>query len=246
MISKVTKHSLTILCKALYKSINLLFPRRFTRTTYGIPFQQLNTVHSYATVLYWLHYQEGETKRLIWRFKYFLDNEPLRVCTYILYDQLVADASDRVHKIPFRTPYLLLHYPSSTYFKGKKQFDHMKELTLLLDSLQDSQKPFFLCCTHAILPNQNKADELESQHTGSRKQRFVWSKKRFVLSPQFEDFIQRRLKTTYAFDYESTKTHPSHLYCIDDIVTTGASMNAVTEILQKKYNVHVSKFCICH
>ena len=195
-------------------------------------------------VQYTLRYREAGAKMLIWKFKYFLNPEALRICTYILYDQLIADASDRVAQIPFRIPHVLLHYPSSTYFKGKKKFDHMKELTLLLDSMQHTLTPFFVCCTHAVLPNKDFSRQTDgrgadanayagAQHTGSRTQRFKWSKERFVLSKTFEMYME---------------SHPEvrHIYCIDDVVTTGASMHAVSNMIEKKFAVEVRKFCICH
>lgn len=246
MTIQVIKSSLSI----LYKAIELLFPRVFTHTTYVVSLQKINHIHTYADVLYWLQYQEDKTKKLIWKFKYFLDTEALRVCTYILYDQLVADVSDRVNRIPFSTQHIVLHYPSSTYFKGKKQFDHMKELILSMDALQNIHEPFFLCCTHAILPNQNQIDVLKSQHAGSRRQRIEWSKKRFVLSPQFDEFMQKPENWQNHYSIHNPITNHtsriSHIYCIDDIVTTGASMKSVSDMLQEKYGVKVSKFCICH
>ncbi len=245
MTTKVIRASLSF----LYTLFNLLFPKRFAPITFDNLYLQMNESNSYIDVFYSLKYKDNTAKKILWRFKYFLDQDALQICTYILYDQLVADASDKVTKIPFRGPHILLHYPSSTYFKSQKTFDHMKELTLLLDSLQDIHNPFFICCTHAVLPNQDVPEDLESQHTGSRKQRFEWSKKRFRLSPKFEKFMQCRLKTAEEFGTKTLRTHISrisHIYCIDDVVTTGASMQALSDILQKKYNVKISKFCICH
>lgn len=236
MITDTIRVWFIFLYSILQRVVNLLFPKRGMGIIYGIFNPQINQLYSYANVFYSLRYKDAHTKKVLWKFKYYLDPEALRICTYILYDQLVADASDRVTKIPFCAPYIVLHYPSSSYFKGKKKFDHMKELTLLLDSLQNMNEPFFICCTHTILPNQNVGQNnawqnLQSQHTGSRRQRFEWSKQRFVLSPDFEKFM-RNLR--------------EDIYCIDDIVTTGASMQAVSDILKDKYNVKVSKFCICH
>ena len=259
MSIRITRGVLPIMYSTLFKVLNILFPKRSMGIIYGIFNPQINQLYSYTNVFYSLRYKDTHTKKVLWKFKYYLDPEALRICTYILYDQLVADASDRVTQIPFYTPYIVLHYPSSSYFKGNKKFDHMKELTLLLDSLQNMYEPFFVCCTHAILPNQdvgqnNAWQSLESQHTGSRKQRFEWSKQRFVLSPDFQKFMESRKKHTKGSDQSAKQTralHTSHIYkrhiyCIDDIVTTGASMQAVSDILQEKYNVKVSKFCVCH
>lgn len=226
--------------------LNLLFPTaspRVVKNRDNDLWRQINKLNSYADVNYSLKYKDSQTKRTLWQFKYFLNRDAMRICTYILYDQLVADASDRVSKIPFRVPYIVLHYPSSSYFKGKKKFDHMKELTLLLDSMQNVHAPFFTCCIHAILPNSQMAKNLNSQHQGSRRQRFEWSKHRFILSEKFEEFMKENFK---GYDYPNRLATQIYIYCIDDVVTTGASMQAVSDILQKKFNVEVSKFCICH
>lgn len=239
----------TFLYSIPQKVLNLLFPKRSANIACNVLNQQINQLYSYADVFYSLMYRDAETKRVLWKFKYYLEPEAFRICTHILYDQLVADTSDRVAHIPFRTPYIILHYPSSSYFNGKKKFDHMKELLLLLDSLQDAHNPFFTCCTHAILPNQNSEHDLESQHAGSRRQRFEWSKQRFVLSPDFEKFMechQKGIQDSNQGIVHTNVSYTSHIYCIDDVVTTGASLQAVSDILQEKYNVKVSKFCICH
>lgn len=251
---RITRGVLPIMYSTLYKVLNLLFPKRGMGIIYGIFNPQINELYSYANVFYSLRYKDTHTKKVLWKFKYYLDPEALRICTYILYDQLIADASDRVTQIPFRAPYIVLHYPSSSYFKGNKKFDHMKELTLLLDSLQNMNEPFFIYCTHAILPNQKVGQSLKSQHTGTRRQRFEWSNQRFVLSPDFERFMKSHRKLTRDSDQSAMEMHVSHtshtykthMYCIDDIVTTGASMQAVSDILQDKYNVKISKFCVCH
>lgn len=228
------------------KVLDLLLPARYNKSSNGSSADRfdefLKHIHlrlakmrKHSNVQYALRYKESDVKNLIWKFKYFLNPEALRICTYILYDQLVADVSDRVNLIPFQTPHLLLHYPSSTYFKGKKKFDHMKELMLMLDSMQraqsDTSSPFFTCCTHAVLPNHKSTEQ--AQHTGSRVQRFKWSKERFILSNKFEAYMEN---------------HPEirHVYCIDDVVTTGASMQAVSKMLEEKFHVEVIKFCICH
>lgn len=201
---------------------------------------EMSRLRSHIGVFYALEYKKDSVKRMVWRFKYYLDKDTLLACTYILYDQLIADASDRVNRLPFQAPSILIHYPSSTYFRGNKNFDHMKELVLLLDSFQSMHNPFFICCTHAVLPR--LAGPLHKiqytpQHLGTRRQRFEWSKKRFVISSTFGTYMEKRIR-------EGVPT--THIYCIDDIVTTGSSMQAVSKMLKERFNVEVIKFCICH
>lgn len=203
---------------------------------------EMSKLYLHDNILYTLEYRNELVKRTIWLFKYYLNKNALRACTYILYDQLIADVSDRINKLPFRVPHALIHCPSSTYFRGDKSFDHMKELVLLLDSFQSVDDPFFICCSHAVLPKQEvtsgiSKNEHTPQHLGTRRQRFEWSKKRFIISPTFEKYIERGAQE----DLPTT-----HIYCIDDVVTTGASMEAISNILEQKFDVQVMKFCICH
>jgi hypothetical protein len=92
-------------------------------------------------------------------------------------------------------------------------------------------------------------DEHIPQHLGTRRQRFDWSKKRFVLSPTFEKYMQEHAHTNSLVTRMSQTEHISpktYIYCIDDVVTTGASMQAVSKMLEKEFDVQVMKFCICH
>ena len=201
---------------------------------------KMSLLRSHIGVSYTLEYKKDSVKRMVWRFKYYLNKDALKTCTYILYDQLIADVSDRVGKLPFQAPSILIHYPSSTYFRGDKSFDHMEELTRLLDSFQSVHNPFFICCTHAVLPRLVEPlhkIQYTPQHLGTRRQRFEWSKKRFVISSTFGTYMEKRIR-------EGVPT--THIYCIDDIVTTGSSMHAVSKMLNEKFNVEVIKFCICH
>jgi len=259
--------------KVLRDTVNLLFPTDLKSLKpssgsyhqYGISMHNINDINEiklHENVFYFLKYKNQQVKKMMWKFKYFLDNDATQTCTYILYDQLIADASDRISRLPFRIPHIVLHYPSSTYFKEKKEFDQMKELTLALDSLQNSITPFFTCCTHAVLPNQNTLQDLDSQHKGTRQQRFKWSKQRFILSESFERYMEAYMNSnTTSRDglfFGNQKPHSTtismfkkrcahtHIYCIDDIVTTGASMHAVSKLLESKFKVQVIKFCICH
>ncbi|MDQ5911875.1 MAG: hypothetical protein QG568_87 [Patescibacteria group bacterium] len=210
--------------------------------------RDISRMHSHGDVMYALEYKQKSIKKMLWDFKYYLNKDALQACTYILYDQLLADASDRVGKIPFRVPHVLIHYPSSTYFRDDKSFDHMKELMLLLDTLQNSDEPFFTCCVHAVLPRQGVSSDISDnahtpQHLGTRRQRFEWSKWRFVLSPAFEKYMQER---TYRSSPNTQISPVTYIYCIDDVVTTGASMQSVSDMLHERFDVEILKFCICH
>lgn len=207
----------------------------------------------YAGIRYFARYRDPAVKNMIWQFKYYLNSRAMTWCAYILYDELIAEASDRVTRAPFREPCPLIHCPSSTYFKGDKKFDHMKELLRAFEDLQDPAAPFFIPCVHAVLPNIGvKAVDAKAQHTGTRKERLEWAKQRFVISEKFEKYLMETAGPAYAKDSRIIQEMPGAtdrsrtIYCIDDVVTTGASLNAISKMLERKFNVNVKAFCLCH
>jgi hypothetical protein len=214
----------------------VIFPKRVSRSK-SVMQTQAYVPNSYADTTYFLKYKDPGVKYTLWQFKYYLNPKSLLWCTYILYDELISEASDRVGTIPFNNPLPLLHCPSSTYFKGAKNFDHMKELTERFGSLQNADAPFFICCTHAILPKATSAAASRAQHTGSRKERLEWAEQRFFISERFEQYLREKTSTT---------TEVQTVYCIDDVVTTGASLGAISVLLKKKFDVEVKSFCLCH
>lgn len=247
-------------------AIETIFPKVSTMRDGGLFGWSLNLCNGYnnqqdgytpkthARSTYFLKYKDPEVKKRIWQFKYYLNQVALTECTYILYDELIAEVSDRVSQIPFCDPYPLIHCPSSTYFKGNKKFDHMKELVCKFDELQNPESHFFISCTHAILPRANQATNsgdirlaghvgaetnMRAQHTGTRKERLEWADQRFFISEKFENYFKEKLG-------DSVLSERPTIYCIDDVITTGASLSSVSKLLQNKFNVRVKTFCICH
>jgi hypothetical protein len=220
--------------------VGAVFPKRDMRAGADlIPPIYENKPGTYANITYFMKYKKPMVKKRLWQFKYYLNPEVLLWCTYILYDELISVASDRVGDIPFARPILLLHCPSSTYFKGAKKFDHMKESTEMFGYLQNPSDPFFISCTHAILPNISgeKGSQLRAQHTGTRKERLEWASQRFFISEKFENYLKEKSGGVC-----SSWT----IYCIDDVVTTGASLGAISELLRKKFGAQIKSFCLCH
>lgn len=201
----------------------------------------------YAGVTYFMEYQDVITKKMLWQFKYYLKPQSLAYCTYILYDELIAEMSDRITYSPFSRPNPLVHCPSSTYFKSGKKFDHMKELVVEFDTLQNADAPFFVCCTHAILPNLKSSSDtgIQAQHTGSKKERFEWASKRFLISEKFEQYLRENYLNKNS-EKSDKLGRIDTIYCIDDVVTTGASLKAISKLFQSKFNVHVKTFCLSH
>ncbi len=193
--------------------------------------------NTYGNSQYFMKYKDKSTKQVLWQFKYYLNPAALRLYTYILYDELVSTTTDRIRDIPFQKPHILVHCPSSTFFKGAKGFDHMKELLLKVDDLQSSESPFFECCTHAILPVMCIE---KAQHMGTRAERIEWAKKRFYISEIFEKFLMEQIS-----DNLERKIH-CQIYCVDDVITTGASLEAISDLFERKFNLKIKNFCLCH
>ncbi len=210
-------------------------------------------------VLYKFNYRNLEIKRLVWQFKYYKNKasrEALEILGDHLYDELVSIVSDRICAIPFQKSVVLVHCPSSTYFKGEKDFDHMKELLLYIDYVGNTHSKgfierqstnFFTICTHAILPNLKSGTQKQAQHFGNRAERFKWSKDRFIISERFEEYFRQSVIENPLVEQQMAyKPHIPYIYCIDDVVTTGASFEAISAMLQCKLGVNVNCVALCH
>lgn len=226
-----------------------------------------------------LPYQHPEIKRVLWDFKYYLRPDATEFCANIIFDELVANMSDRVGDMylsqdkiarkdvtqssvaqsgPVQSgPRIVIHCPSSTYFKGEKKFDHMRELLVKIEQWQNSEFPFFVAGLHAILPNNGSTSgsnsescknstenskDMKAQHFGNRKERFAWAKDRFRLSEEFIKFFSRNGE----FETRAIQGAPYYIYCIDDVTTTSASFKAISEHIQKELSMPVKCLAIAH
>lgn len=199
-----------------------------------------------------LPYQHKLIKRLIWDFKYYLKPHAVSCFADIMYDELIADMSERIGTTPFSKPNLIIHCPSSTYFKGEKDFDHMKELLCEIEKRQNTPEPFFTACTHAVIPRANSTDSADSaeqtqvspkaQHLSSRAERLILAQSRFILSKEFIKFLRNKsrvndIRPTKHANYAHSSTPSEHkhtIYCIDDVTTTGATFQAVKNLIEQE------------
>ena len=199
--------------------LNVFLPkkngRRYTHQIHpdlaarGIIINLLNKIHSHAldssVFKALLPYQNKLVKKVLWDFKYYLKPYALRFCGDVLFDELLAEMSDRVNAIPLSKPRLVVHCPSSTFFKGEKSFDHMKELLCVIESEQNLMSPFFTACVHAIVPRsatdsvhdtaQNMAQQTtpKAQHLSSRAERLILAQSRFIFSKEFIKFMKTEI-----------------------------------------------------
>jgi predicted amidophosphoribosyltransferase len=119
------------------------------------------------------------------------------------------------------TPTPLIYVPSTTYAARVKQVDHMKEFVLQYEPLLS---PVYTICIDSI-----QITHTHIQHSLNRKLRFKYSKDKFCITPQFIEYISTQNIT--------------HLVCIDDVTTTGATRIAITKLFEP-YNIYVEFIAI--
>lgn len=172
-------------------------------------------------------YQDRAIKRCIWDFKYKLEKDSLEFFTRLMADELVAHLSDTMGNMPLCAPALVIYCPSSSFAAGERSWDQMRELSLGIEDLMNPEYPFIRICIDAI----QTAEKKESQHSGTKSQRLLWSKQRYSPSPAFLNYIRSR--------------EAMHIICIDDIVTTGGTFSAVRNILREAGLQRVDCFALC-
>lgn len=118
-------------------------------------------------------------------------------------------------------PTLLIYVPSTTYSVGLKSLDHMKEFILHYESILS---PMYTLCIDAL-----QITNTHIQHTLNRNLRFMYSKDKFCITPQFIQYISTHKVT--------------HLVCIDDVTTTGATRIAISKLFEP-YHIYVQFIAI--
>ena len=185
-----------------------------------------------------LPYQNKLVKKILWDFKYYFKPYAVSFCKEILYDELISDMSDRIKSIPFSKPRLVVHCPSSTFFRGEKSFDHMKELLRVIENEQNSVSPFFTACVHAIVPH---LDMQKAQHLSSRAERLILAQSRFIFSKEFIRFMKTYISHSATGAKYAAQAHTTlsgladTIYCIDDVMTTGATFAAINHLFKKEF-----------
>lgn len=157
-------------------------------------------------------YRDPDIKRFIWNLKYRLSPESTVIIGRILADELIADLGDTLSHLPLNGPAYIIYAPSSAFASGKRADDQMKIVALAAEGTQNAACPFFSICINAV----RISKDMTAQHAGSKKDRLSWSKERYSLSPAF---------------LAKLKADPFvHIICIDDILTTGATLSAIKNL----------------
>lgn len=145
-----------------------------------------------------------------------------RACTLVetLADELISLRSDRTLRqyALSGTNTLLVHVPSSAYAQRKKNFDHMEQCLVRLESLC---KGFFVPVIGAVQIHKDKL--VKSQHKLNKRERSLHAKGKFYIQSTFITYI----RTNYL--------ESSHIYCIDDITTTGSTLSSIADTISNQF-----------
>ncbi len=220
-----------------------------------------------SNIHYLLPYQDALIKRTVWNMKYHRDKDALNICADIFYDEIVSSLSDRVGTTPFskeNIPYII-YSPSSSFALGQKSYDHMQTVCEAMEKYFEAEPvmrhegvvsaptAFAHICHGAVLYNSPHKKGLahntaKTQHTGSRKERLSWAKNRFKLSENFLNYLKNVDSNT---DKDVKHVNQVHIICIDDVTTTGATFNAIQQILKEELAavvpaLKVESLALCH
>ncbi len=206
--------------------LDSLFPRKVRQSTYNTivaAYQRYNTFspHYYSTrfVSCFLPYQNPVIKKSIWNFKYHRMSEETRAFSDILYDEVTSRISDSISM----RPAILIYPPSTSYTKRTKSFDHMKVLSVHMEKLQNQQHPFFMV-QHDIF---SVKQDLPPQHRGTKIDRVLWSKHKYELRKEID-------------------LNNCLIVCIDDILTTGSTMRAISRLLKRSFTCRIICLTLTH
>lgn len=170
-------------------------------------------------IAHFLPYQNPTVKNLIWQMKYHSDEMAIRFCADIFYDEIVTGLSESISALPFNKKVALISIPSSSFVRGEKSYDHMREVMNILEKYFLGQS-FLSVQNEAIKCNLYGAEK--SQHTGKRNERLKWSKSRFYIDGDFGQNMQGLVK-----DGKNI-----HVICIDDVTTTGATFLSTHSLIK--------------
>lgn len=146
----------------------------------------------------------------------------------------------QTHKREFHVSHnILIYVPSSAQILRLKKFDHMEELLRRDTNSFKTLQNFFTIFLRGIEINEDKIQK--SQHSLSRTERMKLSKDKFKVSKNLSAYIsQHNIHNT-------SHEHTLHIYCIDDVTTTGATFGAIKSLftqLESELNVHIDITCI--
>jgi predicted amidophosphoribosyltransferase len=205
-----------------------------------------------------LPYQHAFIKKIIWDFKYYMKPYAVSICADMLYDELISNMSERINLTPFSRRSLVVYCPSSSFARGEKAFDHMKELLVEIEQFQNPTFPFFVGCIDAIVPQTSNL-QLKAQHNSSRAERLSLTQLRFRFSQKFINFLHETSKGTDKYrgvmtdqelrslDHAPPTKHIQHyIYCIDDVTTTGATFDAVVNLFKDVGSFKIQCIALSH
>ncbi len=179
-----------------------------------------------STILF--SYKDQNIKRALWNAKYYKKECFVDFFASVWSDELIAFASDRVSLSNFSldSKSYIVHPPSSSYTRGEKSFDQMN---LMVEKMMSdySLDNFYIYLRSFVVHNDLVGGMNKAQHKGTRLQRFEWSRDRYKVS--IEHFGQHK------FLSGNEKLAPNSIICLDDILTTGSTMQSVKKAISDHF-----------
>lgn len=177
---------------------------------------------------FFFKYRDQSVKRCVWDFKYYLNGSALGLMADIMSDEIIAKLSSTVSSLPFRKPARIIYAPSSSFASGKRNWDQMHELSVEIASRANPLFPLMAVANSAISFTDGNADQ-KSQHESSRNERIMSVRSKFKIS---ESGLRSLGCCTF--------------FCIDDVMTTGATLSAISELVMTETGARVSCLAFCH
>lgn len=177
------------------------------------------------TIQYCGQYHFKPLKHLVWSAKYENDTDATKLCAEILSDEIIARLTKSIS--PTVDNFLITTVPSTTYFRGEKDFDHMREILKIAQYYLKS----FVSPLHPneetllYISNKYLEKNIKENKSLNKKDRFKESKNKFEASPE----VCKR-----------------SIVLLDDIITTGASMEDCIRALNESGAAHIYCISLAH
>lgn len=213
---------LKVFCKASCGYLmNILFTKKDSLLTneifYSLPKAQ-NDNHIIFSILC---YKNAVTKKIIKLIKYKGDRNVTRQLSKILYDYLLEDVSEKMEMHNFTKP-IIIPIPATRYRMKEHGFNQCERIANYIKEI-DSANFFEVSCDVLI-----KTKESESQaHAKDRATRL------------------KNIKKSFGINF-AEKIHGRNIILIDDVWTTGATINEARDELLKAGAKSVIAYTIAH
>lgn len=173
-----------------------------------------------------LTYRNSYIKDSVWALKYNRNPHAIYFFSSILYDEIIAEQSDRISS--FALPCTLLTISSSAYILKEKNWDQMSDIASTIYNFPGS-KLFIEYIPH-FFSSYSYSSSLHQRlsHVKGRSNRIKLAKERIYISPSKNEMKSKKI------------------YIIDDVTTTGTTLDIAARYCLSSGATSVSCLAICH